>query len=115
MREASKPSPAEDGDAEIGKDPYDGDEHRPGCGHPVHQAWTISLHMNWPSLGTLDLQRPRSNGRTRPLSGHSPTAAQTAQLGDGVDAPRRHLCAKVTVSNCHRRRRLWSRLTQSVW
>ena len=26
-------------------------------------------------------------------------------LGDGVDAPRRHLCAKVTVSNCHRRRR----------
>ena len=26
---------------------------------------------------------------------------QTAALGDGVDAPRRHLCAKVTVSNCH--------------
>jgi hypothetical protein len=25
----------------------------------------------------------------------------TATLGDGVDAPRRHLCAKVTVSNCH--------------
>ena len=24
-----------------------------------------------------------------------------AQLGDGVDAPRRHLRAKVTVSNCH--------------
>jgi hypothetical protein len=24
-----------------------------------------------------------------------------AALGDGVDAPRRHLCAKVTVSNCH--------------
>ena len=22
-------------------------------------------------------------------------------MGDGVDAPRRHLCAKVTVSNCH--------------
>src|ERR1700736_354187 len=32
-----------------------------------------------------------------------------AELGDGVDAPRRHLCAKVTVSNCHRRRRPWSR------
>ena len=24
-----------------------------------------------------------------------------AVWGDGVDAPRRHLCAKVTVSNCH--------------
>src|SRR5262249_49515432 len=36
-------------------------------------------------------------------------------LGDGVDAPRRHLCAKVTVSNCHRRRRPWSRLPRSVW
>jgi hypothetical protein len=22
-------------------------------------------------------------------------------LGDGLDAPLRHLCAKVTVSNCH--------------
>jgi hypothetical protein len=22
-------------------------------------------------------------------------------MGDGVDAPRRHLCAKVAVSNCH--------------
>src|SRR5215472_14144556 len=27
-----------------------------------------------------------------------------------VDAPRRHLCAKMTVSNCHRRRRPWTRL-----
>jgi hypothetical protein len=36
-------------------------------------------------------------------------------MGDGVDAPRRHLCAKVTVSNCHRRRRPWSRLARSVW
>jgi hypothetical protein len=31
--------------------------------------------------------------------------------GDGVDAPRRHLCAKVTVSNCHRRRRPWEQAT----
>jgi hypothetical protein len=38
-----------------------------------------------------------------------------AWVGDGVDAPRRHLCAKVTVSNCHRRRRPWSRLLRSVW
>ena len=35
--------------------------------------------------------------------------------GDGVDAPRRHLCAKVAVSNCHQRRRPWSRLPRSVW
>jgi hypothetical protein len=36
-------------------------------------------------------------------------------LSDGVDAPRRHLCAKVAVSNCHQRRRPWSRLPRSVW
>src|SRR5262249_48147621 len=36
-------------------------------------------------------------------------------MDDGVDAPRRHLRAKVTVSNCHRRRRPWSRLPRSVW
>jgi hypothetical protein len=40
---------------------------------------------------------------------------KSAAVGDGVDAPRRHLCAKVTVSNCHRRRRPWSRLPRSVW
>ena len=28
-------------------------------------------------------------------------AVQASQLGDGVDAPRRHQRAKVTVSNCH--------------
>ena len=32
-----------------------------------------------------------------------------------MDARRRHLCAKVTVSNCHRRRRPWSRLARLVW
>src|SRR5215204_2222217 len=32
---------------------------------------------------------------------------------DGVDAPRRHLRAKVTVSNRHARRRPWSRLLPS--
>jgi hypothetical protein len=35
----------------------------------------------------------------------SKAAGQTSKKGDGVDAPRRHLRAKVTVSNCHRRRR----------
>ena len=28
-------------------------------------------------------------------------AVQASQLGDGVDAPRRHQRAKVMVSNCH--------------
>jgi hypothetical protein len=28
-------------------------------------------------------------------------AVEHRHMGDGVDAPRRHLCAKVTVSNCH--------------
>ena len=32
--ESGKASPAEDGDAEIGKGPNDGDEHQSGCGHP---------------------------------------------------------------------------------
>jgi hypothetical protein len=44
--ESSKPSPAEDGEAEIGKGPYDGDEHQSGCGHRGHQAWTISLKVS---------------------------------------------------------------------
>jgi hypothetical protein len=44
--EGSKPSSAEDGEAEIGKGRYDGDEHQSGCGHHGHQAWTISLHMS---------------------------------------------------------------------
>ena len=39
----------------------------------------------------------------------------SAESDDGVDAPRRHLCAKVAVSNCHRRRRPWSKLPRSVW
>jgi hypothetical protein len=56
--ESSKPSPTENGEAEIGKRRYDGDEHQSGCGHHGHQAWTISLHMSWPCLiGILDLQR----------------------------------------------------------
>src|SRR5215472_6440464 len=42
-------------------------------------------------------------------------AEARATLGDGVDAPRRHLCAKVTVSNRHQRRRPWSRLPRSFW
>jgi hypothetical protein len=43
--ESSRPSRAEDGEAEKGKCPYDGDEHQSGCGHHGHQTWTISLHM----------------------------------------------------------------------
>jgi transposase len=34
-------------------------------------------------------------------AGHRAGRSAIAALGDGVDAPRRHLCAKVTVSNCH--------------
>ena len=40
---------------------------------------------------------------------------RTAGTGDAVDAPRRHLRAKVTVSNCQRKRRPRSRLPRSVW
>ena len=36
-----------------------------------------------------------------PHTCRSQCSSGSAQLGDGVDAPRRHLCAKVTVSNCH--------------
>jgi hypothetical protein len=58
--------PAEDGEAEIGKGRYDGNEHQLGRGHHGHQALTISLHMRCPIelIGTLDLQRPRSRPRS---------------------------------------------------
>src|SRR6516165_7602161 len=72
------------------------------------------------TAGLLSVER---QGRHRYHRLASPAVAQMVEgimqvasgLGDGVDAPRRHLCAKVTVSNCHRRRRPWSRLPRSVW
>src|SRR4051794_36490793 len=42
-------------------------------------------------------------------------AYQTLAEGTGVDAPGRHLRAKVVVSTDHLRRRPWDRLTRSDW
>ena len=40
---------------------------------------------------------------------------QTPAEGTGVDAPRRHRCARVVVLNDHSRRRPWGRLARSDW
>src|SRR5437773_3178086 len=40
---------------------------------------------------------------------------EQSELGDGVDAPGRHLRANVRVLNRHRRRRPWGKLTRSGW
>ena len=60
--------------------------------------------------------RPWSRERVfMPHCCRSQRRRRVAELGNGVDAPRRHLRAKMTVSNCHRRRRPWSKLPRSVW
>jgi hypothetical protein len=43
-----------------------------------------------------------------PITGRSPALPGRGQKGDGVDAPRRHQRAKVTVPSRHLRRRPWT-------
>src|SRR5262252_7883014 len=62
-----------------------------------------------------EYERAQILERSRRGKRHRAKAGEVSVLGDGVDAPRRHLCAKVAVSNCHRRRRPWSKLPRSVW
>ena len=93
----------------------------PGCVHPLHEE-PQPERLQDISTTTADLHEIRRNGRHSGATRASVEFFQgmlvlctTLASGDGVDAPRRHLCAKVAVSNCHQRRRPWSRLPRSVW
>ncbi len=76
-------------------------------GQPVWYRFSFKIAGDWP--------------RDVPAAGRQLCRTVIHQIkqdsfkGDGVDAPRRHLCAKVTVSNCHRRGRPWHRLLRSDW
>src|SRR4029077_2424682 len=71
------------------------------------------IFRRYAELGSVRLLKDELDARG--IHSKLRTSAAERISGDGVDAPRRHLCAKVMVSNCHRRRRPWSRLPRSVW
>src|SRR6516164_7008102 len=71
------------------------------------------IFRRYAELGSVRLLNDELDARN--IQSKLRTSASGRILGDGVDAPRRHLCAKVAVSNCHRRRRPWSKLPRSVW